>query len=408
MTELTPVYRVLTINSGSSSLKFAIFLSGSSERRVLAGQLDDIGGSQGRLRAADAAGHVLVDQPANLPDHDHALSQLLQWLADRPEARGLTGVGHRLVHGGAGYAAPQRYTPEVRAALRDLAPLAPDHLPQELAALDSLARFAPGVPQVVCFDTAFHRSMPLVARQYALPRSLWDGGLQRYGFHGLSFEYVVSALAAEGALPPRLIIAHLGNGASMAAVRDGRSVDTTMGFTPAGGLVMGTRCGDLDPGVLLYLLRQRGLTPVALDRLVNREAGLLGVSGRSASMLELLAAPRSDSHAAEAVALFCYEARKFLGAMVTALSGLDTLVFTGGIGEHAALIRAQVCSGLAFLGIALDPARNAGNASLISAQSSAVQVRVIATDEELVIARHTVAVLRSASASATSEQEAQP
>ncbi|HEY8742298.1 MAG TPA: acetate/propionate family kinase, partial [Chloroflexota bacterium] len=252
---------------------------------------------------------------------------------------------------------------------------------------------------------AFHRAMPLVARQYALPRSWWDTGLQRYGFHGLSYEYIVFVLTGEGVLPSRLIIAHLGNGASMAAVREGCSVDTTMGFTPAGGLVMGTRCGDLDPGVLLYLLRQRGFNPAALDMLVNREAGLLGVSGRSAGMLELLAASGNDSHAAEAVALFCYQARKFLGALVTVLGGLDMLVFTGGIGEHAAAVRAQVCADLPFLGIELDPTLNTANASLISAQTSAVRVRVIPTDEERVIAGHTVAVLRGASASAITERE---
>jgi acetate kinase len=408
MAEHMPAFQVLTVNSGSSSLKFAVFTIGSSERRVLAGQLDDIGGSRGRLRVVDAADRPLVDQPTDLPDHDGALHRLLQWLAARPEARGLNGVGHRLVHGGAGYAAPQRVTLELRAALQDLVSLAPDHLPQELAALDALARFLPEVPQVVCFDTAFHRTMPLVARQYALPRPLWDAGLQRYGFHGLSYEYIVSVLTGEGVLPSRLIIAHLGNGASMAAVRDGRSVDTTMGFTPAGGLVMGTRSGDLDPGVLLYLLRQRGFTPAALDRLVNREAGLLGVSGRSASMLELLAAAAGDTRAAEAVALFCYQARKSLGALATVLGGLDTLVFTGGIGAHAAVVRARVCADLAFLGIELAPDRNTANASLISAQTSAVRVRVIATDEERVIARHTAAVLRGASARATTDEETNP
>jgi acetate kinase len=406
--EHVPAFRVLTVNSGSSSLKFAVFTIGASERRVFAGRLDDIGGDQGRVRVADAHGTTLLDQPAVLPAHDKALAWLLDWLKERPEAGGVDGVGHRLVHGGARYAAPQRCTPNLRATLEELVPLAPDHLPQELAALDALARFLPEVPQVVCFDTAFHRAMPLAARQYALPRPLWDTGLQRYGFHGLSYEHIVAALTGEGALPSRLVIAHLGNGASMAAVRDGRSVDTTMGFTPAGGLVMGTRCGDLDPGVLLYLLRQRGLTPAALDRLVNREAGLLGVSGRSAGMLELLAASGNDSHAAEAVALFCYQARKFLGALATVLGGLDMLVFTGGIGEHAAAVRAEVCADLPFLGIALDPDRNTANASLISAQTSAVRVRVIPTDEERVIARHTVAVLRGASASATTDEETRP
>lgn len=393
MTEGRAASRVLTVNCGSSSLKFAVFGVGAGEERLLSGQLEGIGGERGRLRAVDPAGRTLLDQAADLPSHARALAHLLDWLGGRQEAHGLNGVGHRLVHGGARYAAPQRYTAEVQAALQAVVALAPDHLPQELAALEAVERFLPAVPQVVCFDTAFHRSMPIVARQYALPRSLWEAGLQRYGFHGLSYEYVLSVLEAEGAVPSRLIMAHLGSGASMAAVRDGRSVETTMGFTPAGGLVMGTRCGDLDPGVLLYLLREERLNVAALDALVNRQSGLLGVSGRSADMAVLLDAATTDAHAAEAVALFCYQVRKFLGALTAVLGGLDTLVFTGGIGEHSPVVRASICAELGFLGLNLDPERNAANGPVISTEAGAVTVRVIATDEERVIARHTAAVL---------------
>lgn len=270
-------------------------------------------------------------------------------------------------------------------------PLDPDHLPQALAAIDGMRRIYPSVPQVACFDTAFHRRMPPVAQLYPLPREIRDAGVSRYGFHGLSYEYIMHALrevdhiAADG----RVLIAHLGNGASMAAVRGGTAVDTTMGFTPAGGLVMSTRTGDLDPGVLLYLLEVRRMSPQALNRLVNREAGLLGVSGASADMRDLLEREAADPWAAAAIGLFCYQARKFIGALATALAGLDTLVFTGGIGEHAAPIRARICDGMAFLGIRLDPHRNERHAPIISTDGAPVTVRVMATDEDRMIARHT-------------------
>jgi len=279
--------------------------------------------------------------------------------------------------------------------VRRLIPLDPDHLPQALAAVAAVGRAFPALPQVACFDTAFHARMPRVAQTYALPRALEAEGVRRYGFHGLSYEYIMARLreidpeAARG----RVVIAHLGNGASMAAVRAGESVETTMGFTPTGGLVMGTRTGDLDPGVLLYLLQERGLDAAALSDLVNHEAGLLGVSGSSGDMQDLLAREATDERAAEAITLFCYQARKFLAAMAAALGGLDTLVFTGGIGEHAPAIRARLCNGLAFLGIALDGSRNAAGDAVISAAGSAVTIRVVPTDEEVMIARHVTQVL---------------
>jgi acetate kinase len=302
------------------------------------------------------------------------------------------------VHGGQAHRDPERLTAGVLADLDALAPIDPDHLPQALAVVRAVSDAFPDVPQVACFDTAFHRSMPDVARQYPLPPETSSGvDVIRYGFHGLSCEFIVGALAAfdAAAARGRLVIAHLGNGASLTAVRDGTSVDTTMGFSPTGGIMMGTRSGDLDPGVLLYLQRGRGLSADALNRLVNHEAGLAGVSGTSGDMRDLLARESHDPRAAAAVALFCYLARKALGGLVAALGGLDTLVFTGGIGEHAAPVRARIAAGFEFLGLALDPDRNARDEPVISRPDSHVVVRVMETNEDLVIARHTQRLLAS-------------
>jgi acetate kinase len=297
------------------------------------------------------------------------------------------------VHGGGRFVEPVLVTPAVRSDLDALAPLAPEHLPVELEAVDAFARTFPDAPQVACFDTAFHRRMPAVAQTFALPPS---DGVVRYGFHGLSYEYVVEELNRLGepaAARGRLVVAHLGSGASMAAVRDGVGVDTTMGFTPAGGLVMGTRCGDIDPGVLVHLLRTRGLDAAGLEALVNRQSGLLGVSGTTADMRELLAGEAANPRAALAVELFCYQARKHLGAMAAALGGADALVFTGGMGANSPAVRERICRGTGYLGIELDPARNAADAAVISAAGSRVPVRVVRTDEERMIARHTRRVL---------------
>ncbi|MDQ4001953.1 MAG: acetate/propionate family kinase, partial [Actinomycetota bacterium] len=328
----------------------------------------------------------------DLPDHAAALDALLSRLRDRGlDQDDLTAVGHRIVHGGDRYREPQRVAPEVVADLRALVPIDPNHLPQAIAAIEAVGRAYPAVPQVVCFDTAFHSRMPRVARLYALPRDLAEGGVVRYGFHGLSYEYVMEELRRldPEAYDGRVVVAHLGNGASMAAVWGGVGVDTTMGFTPTGGLVMGTRSGDLDPSVPLFLLEERGLTVTEVSDLVNKQAGLLGVSGTSADMRDLLDREASDPRAAEAVALFCYGAKKFLGALAAALGGLDALVFTGGIGEHAGPVRERVCEGLEFLGIRLDRGRNAAHAPVISGDAAAVTVRVVPTDEDLMVARHT-------------------
>jgi len=387
--------RLLTLNLGSSSLKAALYTMGPAERVELRASADRIGQPGSRLRIADANGATLLDRPGDLGDFDAAVEALFAGLARRGLVADLAAVGHRVVHGGRAYREPRLVDAALVAALERLVPLAPEHLPQALAAIRAVRRAHPALPQVACFDTAFHRDLPRVAQIYALPRALTEAGVIRYGFHGLSYEYVLQALRAAdpAAAEGRLIVAHLGNGASMAAIHAGRSVDTTMGLTPTGGLVMGTRTGDLDPGVLLYLLQARGLDAAALSQLVNQEAGLLGVSGSSGDMRDLLDREAADPAAAEAVALFCYQARKFLGALAAALGGLDALVFTGGIGERAAPVRARICAGLEFLGLQLDATRNAQHAPVISADASRVVVRVVQTDEDRVIARQTYRLL---------------
>lgn len=382
---------LLTINTGSSSLKAAVYRAGTDERREVSVLVERIGHEGARLRITDANGAPLLDAARALPDHAAALDAFIGWLrTERPELD-VTAIGHRIVHGGEAHREPERVTEALLADLRALVPLDPDHLPQALAAVAAVGRAYPNVPQIACFDTAFHRRMPPVTRRYALPREYEEAGLLRYGFHGLSYEYIMATLRAEDAAAARgrIVIAHLGSGASMAAVRDGVGRETTMGFSPTGGLVMGTRTGDLDPTVLLYLLTERGLGVEAVTNLVNKRGGLLGVSGTSGDMRELLDRVADDPRAAEAVELFCYTAKKWLGALVATLGGLDTLVFTGGIGERAAPIRAAICDGLGFLGITLDAERNAAHAPYIAVADARVAVRVLPTDEALMIARHT-------------------
>ena len=382
---------LLTINTGSSSLKAALYRVGAGETPLLAAQAERIGSPGSRLRLEDFRGDTLDERRDALPDHPAALRTLLDQLRSQGWDRDLAAVGHRVVHGGDRYSEPRLIDVELTKNLWRLAQIDPDHIPQALATIEAAARAYPTVPQVACFDTAFHRRMPRVARLYALPRRFAEAGVLRYGFHGLSCEYVMEELRAADPAEAdgRVIIAHLGNGASLTAVRGSVGLDTTMGFTSTGGLVMGTRSGDLDPGVLIHLLRSQGLDSVMLGDLVNREAGLLGVSGTSADMRDLLACEEDDPRAAEAIDLFCYQAKKFLGALAAALGGLDTLVFTGGIGEHAAPVRWRICEGLAFLGIRLDQDRNAAHAPVISRKDGAVTVRVVRTDENLMIARHT-------------------
>ncbi|MEO8844076.1 MAG: acetate/propionate family kinase [Kofleriaceae bacterium] len=333
---------ILAINCGSSSLKFGVF-----------------------------DGEVAVRR-----GHAETIDEILE-LVDHPSA-----VGHRIVHGGPDHAAPAIVDGELLATLHRALPFAPLHLPIELAAIDAVRKRLPGVPQVACFDTAFHRTMPAVAHRYALPGALFDAGVRRYGFHGLSYEYLATVVTTTR----RAVFAHLGNGASMVAIRDGAAIDTTMGLTPTGGLVMGTRSGDLDPGVMLYLLGQ-GYDARALATLITHESGLLALSSTTADMQKLLEARAHDPRAALAVEIFAYQAKKWLGAFVAVLGGIDTLVFTGGIGEHAPAIRSQICQGLGCLGIELDADLNAHDAPVIG--RGTCEVRVVATDEEAMIARHT-------------------
>jgi acetate kinase len=322
---------------------------------------------------------------------------LLDWLEAQPFFPAIAAVGHRVVHG-MQHAEPERVTPRLLAELRRITPYDPAHLPREIALMETVRQRHPTLPQVACFDTAFHRTMPRVARLLAIPRHYQRLGVERYGFHGLSYAYLLEELGRldPGAAQGRVILAHLGNGASLAAVHRGRSLDTSMGFTPAAGLVMSTRSGDLDPGLLAFLARREHTTPARFERMVNHESGLLGVSGTSSDVRDLLAREKGDGRAADALALFCYQAKKWIGAYAAALGGLDTLVFAGGIGENAPVIRARICEGLGFLGITVEKNRNAKTAPVISRPGGRVVVRVMRTDEELMIARATCRVLGAA------------
>jgi len=378
--------RVLCVNSGSSSLKLALY---EDETAIASSTVEGIGLDEGRLRIRDRFSRVVHDAPGMFPDAGAALRDALGAARfPAPDA-----AGHRIVHGGADHAAPEPVTPELVAALRTLVPLAPLHIPAALHGIDAVGVHFPRLPQVACFDTAFHRRMPAVAQRLPLPRAFGAKGIQRYGFHGLSYEYVVATLGA--ATLGRAVIAHLGNGASLAAVRDGLPVDTTMGFTPTGGLMMGTRSGDLDPGVLVHLLAHERFDGRTIERLVDHESGLLGASGTTSDMKALLEIRAADPRAVEAIELFCYVLRKHIGAFAAVLGGLDTLVFTGGIGEHAAPVREETCAGLEHLGIQIDRERNARNDPIVSTPGSACMVRVVRTDEDLMIARHTRALIES-------------
>lgn len=316
-------------------------------------------------------------------DHVSALEHLLKRLAETPGPKGLRAVGHRVVHGGANYRHPQHVDGAMLTELRRISAFDPEHLPAAIALMEVFAAKFPAVPQIACFDTAFHSAMPRVAKLLPIPRRYEAQGVQRYGFHGLSYEYLMPQPGMSG----RIILAHLGNGASLAAVRDSQPVDTSMAFTPTAGLMMGRRSGDIDPGLIAFLARSENMTPVQFTQMVNHESGLLGVSETSSDMRDLLAREGADVRAAEAVAMFCYQAKKWIGAYAAALGGLDTLVFTGGIGENMPVIRGRICDGLEFLGIELDEQLNAANALVISHATSRVAVRVIRTDEEMVIVR---------------------
>ena len=386
---------ILTINGGSSSIRFAVYEAGGALRRQLDGKIDRIGVRGTNLVVTDAAGTPQVSRRLGAAGHRTAVGVLLDWLEAQPIFVSVTAVGHRVVHGMT-HSAPEKVTPKLLAELHRITPYAPEHLPREIGLIEAFRTRHPKLPQVACFDTAFHRSMPRVATLLPIPRRHGAKGVQRYGFHGLSYAYLMDELARLGdpaATTGRVILAHLGNGASLAAVRNGKSTDTSMGFTPTAGLVMSTRTGDLDPGLVYYLARTERMTAARFQRMVNHESGLLGVSTISSDLRDLLAQEAGDVRAAEAVALFCYQTKKWIGAFAAALGGLDTLVFTAGIGENAPVIRKRICDGLGFLGIELDPKRNAKNAPLISRHTARVTVRVIPTDEALMIARSVSRVL---------------
>jgi acetate kinase len=386
---------ILTINRGSGTLKAGLYELADLPRLVLSIKIDRTATREARITITNSSSNTLLDSSIGGDKSDSDFSAILKWLSEQGYASRLAGIGHRIVHGGPHYTQALKITPEVLTVLQGLAPLDPDHTPEEMRGIQFFAGQLPDTPQIACFDTAFHACLPKVARIYALPRKMYEEGIRRYGFHGLSCESVLQQLrATDAALAERrLIIAHLGNGCSMTAVHNGKSVDTSMGFTPLEGLVMSTRSGDIDAAVVPYLQEQNHTSPENISALLNKQSGLLGLSGTSGDMRDLLEREARDDRAAEAIELFCYRAKKFVGAYAAALGGLDMLIFAGGIGENAPQIRERICSGLEFLGIELDPPLNRSNALLISAQRSRVRVKVIKTDEDSVIAQHVLAVI---------------
>lgn len=381
--------RILVVNGGSSSIKFAIYQGDAPLKRELHGQIDRIGLKGTTFTFHDGTGKKPESRKLPAADQKAAVNFLIDWLEAQKSFESVRAVGHRVVHG-MQHTAPELVTPELLDELRRISPVDPDHLPREIELIEAFRERHPKLPQVACFDTAFHTTMPRVAKLLPIPRRYEAKGVQRYGFHGLSYAFLMGELVRLGdpaATKGRVILAHLGSGASMAAVRDGKSIDTSMAFTPAAGLVMSTRSGDLDPGLVGYLARTDKMTTPQFDRMVNHESGLIGVSEISSDMKDLLDLEKNDVRAAEAVALFCYQAKKWIGAYAAALGGLDTLVFAGGIGEKAPLVRARICEELGFLGIELNDSRNAESAGVISTDASSVTVRVLRTNEELMIAR---------------------
>lgn len=385
---------VAVINAGSSSIKFAIYAAGAYRPPAYRGEIEGIG-SAPRLTVSDSEGDMVEEEwwPSAGFDHRAATGKLLEVATGLLGGRPVAAVGHRVVHGGTDFAAPVRIDAKVMTALEAIAPLAPLHQPHNLAAIAAISEGAPHIPQVACFDTAFHRAQPDVAQLFALPRDLVDSGVRRYGFHGLSYEFVSTRLyeLAPELADARVIVAHLGNGASLCAIRGGRSIATTMGFSAVDGLMMGTRCGSLDPGVLLHLM-DRGLDARAIEELIYKKSGLLGVSGISSDMRTLQASDEPDAR--QAIRLFVYRIVREIGSLSAALGGLDALVFTGGIGANDPEIREAVIAGSHWLGIEFDRERNRAGDRLVSRWQSEVRVWVIPTDEERMIAQHTTDVLK--------------
>jgi acetate kinase len=382
--------RILTINGGSSTIKFALFEAGDALRRVWEGAIERIGLPEATLWVKGSVSADNFARPVTAPNHTVAVGALMDWIEENGTRAALTAVGHRVVHGGPKYSQPQRITAEMVEELHRLSPFDPEHLPEEILLTGAFHRRFPDLPQVACFDTAFHHDLPRVAQLLPIPRRYEALGVRRYGFHGLSYAFLMeelARLAGPEAAQGRVVLAHLGNGASLAAVRYGKSVDTSMGLTPAAGVPMSTRSGDVDPGLVWYLARTEQTSAKQFNVMVNFQSGLLGISETSSDMRDLLKCEAQDVRAAEAVALFCYQVKKCIGSFAAALGGLETLVFAGGIGENAPTVRARVCAELGFLGIEIEHARNAANEGVISMATGRVTVRVIRTDEELMIAR---------------------
>ena len=387
---------ILTINGGSSSIKFAVFEAGNSLQRILVGGIERIGQAGATLRMKGLNEADKFSREVTAADHTAAVDVLMDAIKERSEFAALTGIGHRVVHGGPKYSEPQRIDAEMVEELRGLGPFDPEHLPEEILLTEAFHRRFPDLPQVACFDTAFHHDLPRVAKLLPIPRRYEAKGVRRYGFHGLSYEFLMGELdrqAGAKAAHGRVILAHLGNGASLAAVHRGKSVDTSMSFTATAGVPMSTRSGDLDPGLVWYLARAEAVDAKRFNEMVSFQSGLLGVSETSPDMRDLLDRETQDVRAAEAVAMFCYQVKKWIGSFAAVLGGVDTLVFAGGIGENAPAVRTRICEGLDFLGIELDEMRNATHAPLISTDDCEAAVRVIHTDEELMIARSVARVL---------------
>ena len=380
---------ILTINGGSSSIKFSLYKIEEPLKQMFNGEIENIGTKKAKLNFNNFISkrrNTIKIQSAN---HDEAADNLIDWLENQDGFDSIKAIGHRIVHG-MSHTDPEIISPELLKELKKISAYDPDHLPEEIRLIEVFGKRYPLLKQVACFDTSFHTSMPRVAKLLSIPRRFYEKGIQRYGFHGLSYSFLMEELyrlAGSDIANGKVILAHLGNGASLAAVKDGKSVDTSMGFTPASGLPMSTRTGDLDPGVALYLMQFEKLSPKKFSHLINHESGLLGVSETSSDMRELMEVEATNRNAKEAIELFCYQTKKWIGSFTTVLGGLDTLIFSGGIGEHSPEVRSKICDGLGFLGIDLDEIKNMNNEAIISVEESKVTVRVITTNEEVMIAR---------------------
>lgn len=380
---------LLSINGGSSSIKFALYKMAGKPIEQFRGEIANIGTKKAKFSSTTSIDPIKKSFPIEATDYDKAAAHLIEWLEKQASFLSVTAIGHRIVHGMSN-TRPELISTDLIKELKKISAFDPEHLPNEIALVELFKERYPAVKQIACFDTSFHTSMPLVAKLLAIPRRYFTMGIQRYGFHGLSYAFLMEELKrinGDETAKGKIILAHLGSGASLAAVKDGKSIDTSMGFTPTSGLPMGTRTGDLDPGVASYLLQHSHLGPKEFNQLINHESGLLGISETNSDMRALIDIEDVDHRAKEAIAFFCYQTKKWVGSFSAALGGLDTLVFSGGIGEHSPEIRTKICDGLEFLGIELDELKNSNNEPIISKHTSIVKVHVIKTNEELMIAK---------------------